>query len=101
MICISKNLPSIVILNVAVIVLLSVHPATETFLIPLGASVLFQPGTYFDGVWSRFVTIDFGILLFSIMETIGHPKIKKSNPGYLKLCLAESILTPQKISEIC
>ena len=70
MICIGKNLPFIVIVNVAVIVLLSVDPATETLLIPLGASVLLQPGTYFDGVWSRFITTDFGILLFSIMETI-------------------------------
>ena len=84
MICISKNLPSIVILNVAVIVLLSVDPATETLLIHLGASVLFQPGTYFDGVWSRFITIDFGILLFSVMETIGHHKIKKKQSWLLK-----------------
>ena len=68
MICIGKNLPSIVILNAAVIVLLYVDPATETLLIPVGASVLLQPGTYFDGIWSRFITID--ILLFSIMETI-------------------------------
>ena len=42
-----KNLLSIVILNVAVI-LLSVDPATETLLIPSGASVLLKPGTYFD-----------------------------------------------------
>ena len=48
-------------LNVAVIVLLSVDPATETLLIPLGASVLLQPGTYFDGIWSRFITTDLGI----------------------------------------
>ena len=33
-------------LNVAVIVLLYIDPATETLLIPLGASVLLQPGTY-------------------------------------------------------
>ena len=39
-------------------------------MIPLGASVLLQHGTYFDGVWSRFINIDFGILLFSILETI-------------------------------
>ena len=70
MICIGKNLPSVVILNVTVIVLLSVDPATEKLLILLGASVFLQPGTYFDGVWSRFITIDFGILLFSIMETV-------------------------------
>ena len=70
MICIGKNLPSVVILNVAVIVLLSVDPATEKLLILLGASVFLQPGTYFDGVWSRFISIDFGILLFSIMETV-------------------------------
>ena len=63
MIRIDKNIPSIVILNIAVIVLLSVDPVTETLLIPLGASVLLEPGTYFDGVWSRFITIDFGILL--------------------------------------
>ena len=61
MICIGENLLSIVMLNVAVIVLLSVDPATETLLIPLGASVLLQPGTYFDGIWSRFITIDLGI----------------------------------------
>ena len=70
MICIGKNLPSIVILNVAVIVLLSVDPATETLYIPLDASVFLQPETYFDEAWSRFITIDFGILLFSIIETI-------------------------------
>ena len=46
MICIGKNIPSIVMLNIAVIVLLSADPATETLLIPLGASVLLQPGTY-------------------------------------------------------
>ena len=70
MICIRKNLSSIVKLKVALIVLLSVDPATGTHLIPLGASVLLEPGTYFDGVWSGFITTDFGILLFSIMETI-------------------------------
>ena len=70
MICIGKNVPSIVILNVAVIVLLFVDPATETLLIPLVANVLLQHGTYFDGVWSRFITIGFGILLFSVMEMI-------------------------------
>ena len=70
MICISKNLPSIVILNVAVIVLLPVDPATESLLIPLGVCILLQPGTCFDGVQSRFITIDFCILLFSVMETI-------------------------------
>ena len=48
--CIGKNLPSIVILNVAVIVPLSVDPATETLLILLSASVLLQPGKYFDEV---------------------------------------------------
>ena len=61
MICIGENLLSIVMLNVAVIVLLSVDPATETLLIPLGASVLLQPGTYFDRIWSRFITTDLGI----------------------------------------
>ena len=62
-------------LNVAVIVLLSVDPATETLLIPFRASVLLQPGTYFEEVWSRFITIEFGILLFSIMETIECKKV--------------------------
>ena len=70
MICISKNLPYIVILYGTVIVLLFADLATETLLISLRASVLLQPGTYFDWVWSRFITIDFGILLLSIMETI-------------------------------
>ena len=57
MICMGKKLPSIVILNVAVMVLLSVDPATETLLTPLGASVLLQPGTYFDGVWSKMISV--------------------------------------------
>ena len=76
MICISKNLPSIVILNVAVIVVLPVDPATESLLIPLGACILLQPGTCFDGVWSRFITIDFCILLWkrsNVNQTFQRP----------------------------
>ena len=57
-------------LNVAVIVLLSIDPGTETFFTPFGASVLLQRGTYFDGFWSKLITNDLGIFLLSIVVTM-------------------------------
>ena len=45
-----SNLPSFITLNVAVIVLLSVDPATETLLIPLGASVYLNLGHILMGL---------------------------------------------------
>ena len=62
-------------LNVAVIVLLSVDRAIETFFTPFEASVLLQPETYFDGVWSKLITNDLGIFLFSIVVTMEWKKV--------------------------
>ena len=59
-----------VMLNVVVIVLLSVDLAIETFFTPFGASVLLQPGTYFDRVSSKLITNGLGIFLFSIVVTM-------------------------------
>ena len=65
-----KNLPSIVIVNVVVIVLLSVDPATETILIPFGSSLLMQLGTYLDGFGVDLSLLTLVFWLFSIMEMI-------------------------------
>ena len=56
--------------NVAVINRLSVESAICTDLQPFFANVLLQPGTNFEGVWSRSIIIDNGILCSLIFCTI-------------------------------
>ena len=56
--------------NVAVINRLSVESAIGTDLQPFFANVLLQPGTNFEGVWSRLIIIDKGILCSLIFCTI-------------------------------
>ena len=46
---------------------LSAEPAIGTDLQPFFANVLLQPGTNFEGVWSRLIIIDDGILCSLIL----------------------------------
>ena len=52
------------------IIRLSVEPAIGTDLQPIFANLLLQPGTNFEGVWSRLIIIDDGILYSLIFCTI-------------------------------
>ena len=56
--------------NIAVTIHLSVEPAIGTDLGPFFANVLLQPGTNFEGVWSRLIIMDDGILCSLIFCTI-------------------------------
>ena len=49
---------------------LSVEPAIGTDFQPFFTNVLLQPGTNFEGCWSRLITIDDGILCSLIFCTI-------------------------------
>ena len=53
--------------NVAVINRLSAESAIGTDLQPFFANVLLQPGTNFEGVWSRLIIIDDGMLCSLIL----------------------------------
>ena len=60
-----KFIPSIVTVNVSMIIRLSAIPATPTFFAPSGAMEKRPTWTYFHGVWSMFIIKDSGILCFS------------------------------------
>ena len=52
------------------IIRLSAEPAIGTDLQTFFANVLLQPGTNFEGVWSRSIIIDDGILCSLVFCTI-------------------------------
>ena len=56
--------------TVAGIIRVSVEPAIDTDFQPFFANILLQPGTNFEGVSSRLIIIDDGILCSLIFCTI-------------------------------
>lgn len=69
-ICGDKNVPSRMIMKDILFVCLSVYPHIGTDFEPFKAIVLFFSGTYFVGVWSKFITIEVGMLLFTAVLII-------------------------------
>ena len=66
----ARNCPSKVIVNVAVIILLSFEPAIGTLPVPFLDYVREEPGTNLVGVWSRFNINESGTLYFSTLWAI-------------------------------